>query len=125
MTGPDALSATGLPWGPACDTRRSRASLRESFDWMANPATVTVAAGYTKNGEPATLPLPSDLALDLHAYVASLPPGRPIFPLARLGAKMLRPDLERAESPTLTLAAWCSTSTPCVAKWRLWPMPPE
>src|SRR5208337_1532761 len=64
------------------------------------PATVTVAAGYTKNGEPATLPLPSDLADDLHAYVASLPPGRPIFPLAPdCGAKMLRPDLDRAGIP--------------------------
>ena len=37
---------------------------------------------------------------DLHAYVASLPPGKPIFPLAPdCGAKMLRPDLERAGIP--------------------------
>ena len=61
---------------------------------------MTVAAGYTKNGQPATLPLPSDLALDLHAYVVNLPHGKPIFPLAPdCGAKMLRPDLERAGIP--------------------------
>ena len=39
------------------------------------PATVTVAAAYTKNGQPATLPLPPDLAADLAAYVAAVDPG--------------------------------------------------
>ena len=74
--------------------------LPESFDWSSNPSTVTVSAAYTKNGEPAMLPLSADLAEDLYVYVASLPPGRPIFPLAPdCGAKMLRPDLERAGIP--------------------------
>ena len=74
--------------------------LPESFDWSSNPSTVTVSAAYTKNGEPATLPLPADLREDLYAYVALLPPGKPIFPLAPdCGAKMLRPDLERAGIP--------------------------
>jgi integrase len=64
----------------------------ESFDW--NAPSVTVEAAYTKNGETATLPLPTDLAADLAAYVAPLPPGKPIFPLpADKGAKMLRKDL--------------------------------
>jgi hypothetical protein len=61
---------------------------------------VTLAAAYTKNGDPATLPLPSDLADDLAAYVATLPPGEPVFPLPPdCGAKMFLPDLERAGIP--------------------------
>ncbi|QEH34270.1 site-specific tyrosine recombinase XerC [Aquisphaera giovannonii] len=70
-----------------------------SFDWHAQ--TVTVTAGYTKNGEAATLPLPRDLAHDLAAYVASLPPGEPIFPFPRRGrgAEMLRVDLAAAGIP--------------------------
>ena len=61
---------------------------------------MTVAAAYTKNGEPATLPLPRDLADDLAAYVATPAPGSPIFPLPPdSGAKMLRPDLARAGIP--------------------------
>ncbi len=72
----------------------------ESFDWTTNPVTVTVDAGYTKNGEPTTLPLPRDLADDLAPYVATIGAGEPIFPLGPdCGAKMLRPDLERAGIP--------------------------
>ena len=68
-----------------------------SFDWKASPATVTVAAGYTKNGQPATLPLPPDLAADLAAYVATVAPGTAVFRLpVEKGAKMLRADLARA-----------------------------
>ena len=100
MTGPTRALCYRLAVGTGLRYSEIASITRESFDWTANPATVMVAAGYTKNGEPATLPLPSDLALDLHAYVASLPPGRPIFPLAPdRGAKMLRPDLERAGIP--------------------------
>ena len=67
----------------------------ESFDWKA-PG-VTVAAAYTKNGEPATLPLPNDMADDLAAFVATLPSATPVFPLPiEKGAKMLRVDLKTA-----------------------------
>jgi integrase len=70
----------------------------ESFDWQA--PRVVVAAAYTKNGDPATFPLSSDLANDLAAYVAPLPPGKPIFPLPiDKGAPMLRRDLEAAKIP--------------------------
>jgi integrase len=41
----------------------------EAFDWTA--PSVRVAACYTKNGETADLPLPSDLAADLRPYVAT------------------------------------------------------
>jgi integrase len=71
--------------------------LPESFDWKA--PSVTVAAAYTKNGDPATLTLPTDLASDLVAYVAAMPSGMPIFPLPAKGAKMLRVDLDAAGIP--------------------------
>ncbi len=70
-----------------------------SFDWKA--PSVTVAAGYTKNGDPTTLPLPRDLADDLEALVATLPDDEPVFPLPRRGrgAEMLRIDLAAAGIP--------------------------
>ncbi len=74
------------------------ASIRpESFDWKAS--SVTVAAAYTKNGDPATLPLASDLTNDLAAYVAPLTSGTPVFPLPPKGARMLRVDLTAAGIP--------------------------
>jgi integrase len=70
----------------------------ESFNWQA--PSVTVAAAYTKNGDPATFSLSSDLADDLAAYVSTLPPGKPVFPLpVDKGAKMLRYDLKAAKIP--------------------------
>jgi integrase len=72
--------------------------LPESFDWKA--PSVTVAAAYTKNGDPATLPLPNDLADDLAAYVSPLPLGTPVFHLSpERGARMLRVDLKAAGIP--------------------------
>jgi integrase len=66
----------------------------ESFEWDA--PSVTVTAAHTKNGDPATQPLPRDLADDLAVYVATLPGGTPIFPLPEKGASMLRLDLKAA-----------------------------
>ena len=69
-----------------------------SFDWKAT--SVTVAAAYTKNGDPATLTIPDDLAADLRPYVATLAPGSPVFPLPKgRGADMLKSDLAAAEIP--------------------------
>jgi integrase len=66
-----------------------------SFDWDA--PSVTVAACYTKNGDPATLPLPRDLADDLGPYVAAIPAGSPVFRLVKnKGTKLLRRDLKAA-----------------------------
>lgn len=69
-----------------------------SFDWKA--PSVIVTAGYTKNGDPASLPIPSDLADDLAVYAATLTPGTPVFPLPKKGgAEMLRVDLNAAGIP--------------------------
>jgi len=70
----------------------------ESFDWDARRVTVTAA--YTKNGETATLILPDDLAEDLAAYVATLEPRTPIFPLPKdKGSRLIRRDLKAAGIP--------------------------
>ncbi len=81
--------ATGLRYGEISSITP------ESFNWDA--PSVTVTAAYTKNGDPATLPLPEDLADDLAAFVASVPAGEAIFALPNeKGAEMLRVDLEAA-----------------------------
>ncbi len=86
--------ATGLRYGEIQSIRP------ESFDWRADPPTVIVAAGYTKNGEPAAMILPDDLASDLRPYVASVAAGEAVFRLTDdRGASMLRADLERAGIP--------------------------
>jgi integrase len=85
--------ATGLRFSEIASIRP------ESFDFAKRPATVTVAAGYTKNGEPATLPLPDDLTADLARFAAEVPPGRPVVPLPDRGADMLRLDLTAAGIP--------------------------
>jgi integrase len=88
--------ATGLRYGEI------QSITPESFDWATDPATVTVEAGYTKNGDPATLPLPADLANDLRRHVAGAIPGEPVFALTDdRGSTMLRVDLERAGVPYL------------------------
>ena len=100
MTGPARALCYRLAVGTGLRYSEIKSITPESFDWSVNPATVTVSAAYTKNGEPATLPLPVDLRDDLRNHVASVAPREPIFPLAPdCGAKMLRPDLERAGIP--------------------------
>jgi integrase len=73
------------------------ASIRpESFDWRAG--SVTVPAAYTKNGDPATLPIPRDLADDLAAHVTAVPAGSPVFRLVKnKGTELLRRDLAAAD----------------------------
>jgi len=67
-----------------------------SFNFAVEPATVTVEAAYSKNGEKATLPLRSDLAEAFKAWVADyegkLWPGT----WKLVGAKMVRLDLAAA-----------------------------
>jgi integrase len=70
----------------------------ESFDWGAR--SVTVPAGYTKNGETATLSLPAELVADLKPYAGRCEAGKPVFPLqVSKGATMLRHDLKAAGIP--------------------------
>ncbi len=83
---------TGLRWSEL------RSLSRASFDFNAEPATVTIAAAYAKNGEDDTLPLRNALAVDLKEYMALFLPGALAF--AKMGtdcgAEMIRDDLETA-----------------------------
>jgi integrase len=100
MTGPVRALLYRLAVGTGLRYSEIMSVRSESFDWTATTPTVTAAAACTKNGEPATLPLPADLAEDLARYVATIAPGRPVFPLTKnKGAEMLRRDLERASIP--------------------------
>ena len=99
MTGPmralcyQLASATGLRFSEIASITP------ESFNWDA--PSVAVKAAYTKNGDPAVMPLPRGLADDLTVYVATLEPSEPIFPMPSdgRGAEMLRVDLEAAGIP--------------------------
>ncbi len=97
MSGPDRAIcyrlavATGLRFSEIASM--SPASF--SLDGPENPA-VTVRAAYTKNGEPATLPIPGDLASDLREWLARRPGAGPAFALPDRGADMLKVDLEAA-----------------------------
>jgi integrase len=71
-----------------------------SFALDGGHPTVTVAAAYTKNGDPATLPLPPDLAADVVHFLVGMPQGEPVFRLPKGGgAEMLRIDLAAAGIP--------------------------
>jgi hypothetical protein len=73
----------------------------ESFDLDADPPTVTVAAGYTKNGQLAVQPLTPDVVEALRLYLANKPACVPIWPGTWFtrSADMLKVDLEAAGVP--------------------------
>ena len=85
--------ASGLRYGEL------RSLTARSFDLTGERPTVTVQAGYAKNRETATLPLPEDVAVDLRPYLSSVGSDAPAFPIPGRGADMLRVDLERAGVP--------------------------
>lgn len=71
----------------------------ESFNLGESP-TVTVLAGYCKDGETATQPLPPDLIDDLGDHLARFGAGEAVFKLPyQRGARMLRRDLKAAGIP--------------------------
>ena len=100
---------------------------------VRNPATVTVAAGYTKNGEPATLPLPATW-LTTCPFVAELPPGEAGLPTAPTRERRcFALDLERAGIPYRDAgglvfdfhALRCQCATLADRRWRVAPRRPE
>jgi integrase len=105
MTGPARSLCYRLAAATGLRFKEIASITPESFDLGEHP-TVRVAGAYTKNGEPATLDLPPDVADDLARFVAGLPAGAAVFPLPLFrgrsdgrGAMMLRRDLEAAGIP--------------------------
>ena len=80
MTGPARSLAYRLAVASGLRFNELKSVTPRSFDFGPNPS-VTILAGFAKNGETATLPIPSDLAADLAEFVAGTPHEAPVFPL--------------------------------------------
>jgi integrase len=73
----------------------------EVFDLEASIPTVTLAAGFAKNGRTAVQPLPPDLIEALRGYLDGRPAGMPVWPgsWAVRAAEMFNADLVAANVP--------------------------
>lgn len=62
------------------------------------PPTIDCEAKYTKNRQPASQPIPSDLAVKLREYLADKPSGSPVWPISQAQhvAEAVRKDMEAA-----------------------------
>jgi integrase len=96
------MSGTDRAWfytiGAATGFRRSElASLTPAgFRLTDDLPTIVVQAAYTKNGKMAEQPIPPSLAAALRPWIASKPPGRPVFEgLPEKTGRMLKNDLDR------------------------------
>jgi len=99
MTGPDRAMAYRLAAATGLRYSEIASLAPHSFDLDGAAPAVTVAAAYTKNGDPASLNLPPDLAADLRDWLAYKPADVPAFPLPEKGAAMLRVDLAASGIP--------------------------
>ncbi len=97
MTGPARALCYRLAVATGLRFSEIKSITPRSFVLGSEAPMVTVAPGYTKNGQTATLPLPHDLADDLAPYLATIAPEAPAFPLPGRGADMLKVDLQAAE----------------------------
>lgn len=86
-----------------------------AFALDAQPPTVTVKAGYTKNGETATPELVLGLVVAFRPHLATLPQGAPSSPCPKRGPRCSGSTWRPPASPTATRKGWCSTSTRCGA----------
>ena len=100
MTGPDRARLYDLALGTGFRAEELASLTPERFDLDDDPPTATVSAAYTKNGKEAVQPLPAALAARLAPWLATLPPGRPIFdPMPTKTAELIRADLAAAGIP--------------------------
>jgi integrase len=98
MTGPERALCYRLAVATGLRFSEIASITPGSFDRDA--CTVTVAAGYTKNGDTAEQRISQELADDLAAHVEVMASDAQVFPLPpQKGAKMLRFDLAAAGIP--------------------------
>jgi integrase len=98
MSGPDRAMVYRLALGTGFRREELRGLFPRSFRLDSNPPTIVCEAAYTKNGQRAEQPVSEALAAALRPYLATKPPGRPVFatlPTTRTAA-MLRHDLAAA-----------------------------
>ena len=105
-TGPERFGMTGaeraMLYRVAVETGLRAGELRSltraSFDLEGDPATVTVAAAYSKRRREDTLPLRPELATELRAFTTAMTPGALVFkiPNRKNAAYMFREDLKTA-----------------------------
>ena len=107
MAGEDRAVLYRLAVETGLRSNELRSLTRSSFDFRTEPATVTVAAGYSKRRREDTLPLLAGTATLLRAFVATKLPAARVFNLPRpeMVVKMLRRDLEAARVAWLEDAA--------------------
>jgi integrase len=99
MTGPDRAWLYALALGTGFRVSELASLTPERFDLASDQPTATVPACYTNNGKEATQPLPPVLAERLAPWLATLPPGRPVFKMPERTAEMIRRDLAAAGIP--------------------------
>lgn len=101
LTGPDRamLYAVAMTTGYRAGELASMSS--RSFKLDAEVPVACVRAGYSKNREESTQPLPTDVAAALRTYVVGRPTDGPLWPGSwhENAAEMLRGDLAAAEIP--------------------------
>lgn len=99
MSGPDRAIAYAVALGTGYRSEEIRSLTPESFHLDSTPPTVNLAASETKNGKEAVQPITASLATQLRAWLATRPVGKPLLPLHKRTADMIRVDLEQAGIP--------------------------
>ncbi len=97
LSGPDRAMLYDLALGTGFRAEELATLTPERFNLDADPPTVTVLAGYAKNGREAIQPIAAALADRLRPWLARRAPGRPVFDgMTDRTADMLKGDLKAA-----------------------------
>jgi integrase len=100
LTGPERAMLYDLALGTGFRAEELATLTPERFSLGSDPPTVTVLAGYAKNGTEAVQPIAIALADRLCPWLADKTPGRPVFDgMTHRTAEMLRVDMEAAGIP--------------------------
>jgi hypothetical protein len=104
MGGAERAMAYRLASGSGLRVSELKSLTPESFDLKSNPATVRVAAGYSKRRRRDVQPLSSALVALLRPWLASKASGEPVLKLPARTADMVKADLKAARVPYATSA---------------------
>jgi site-specific recombinase XerC len=80
LTGPDRAAIYSVAVGTGFRAAELASLTPEDFNLCADPPTIRVAAGYSKNRREAIQPIPLDLAALLRRFLAHKPTGSPVWP---------------------------------------------